>query len=132
MKICILGSGAYGSALAVILNENKNSVYLWSPFKKEIQTFKENREPLKLPGIKLDKDIVITNNIEEATTGADFIVLAIPTAFVRNTLKKIKKCFRLKLQASLNTGHEFSRLLQPVPTWLNLFSYGPCLTSVSI
>mgnify|MGYP004561503581 FL=1 len=96
MKICILGSGAYGSALAVILNENKNKVFLWSPFKKEIETFKEHREPLKLPGVKLAKDIVITNDIEEATMDADFVVLAIPTAFVRGTLKKIKKYVKNK------------------------------------
>ena len=96
MKICILGSGAYGSALAVILNENKNKVFLWSPFKKEIETFKEHREPLKLTGVKLAKDIVITNDIEEATMDADFVVLAIPTAFVRGTLKKIKKYVKNK------------------------------------
>lgn len=96
MKICILGSGAYGSALAVILNENKNKVFLWSPFKKEIETFKEHREPLKLPGVKLAEDIVITNDIEEAAMDADFVVLAIPTAFVRGTLKKIKKYVKNK------------------------------------
>ncbi len=96
MKICVLGSGAYGSALAVILNENKNNVYLWSPIKKEIQTFKENREPLKLPGVKLDENIIITNNIEEATYNANLIVLAIPTAYVRSTIKKIKNYIKDK------------------------------------
>ncbi len=96
MKICVLGSGAYGSALAVILNENKNKVYLWSPIKKEIQTFKENREPLKLPGVKLDENIIITNNIEEATYNANLIVLAIPTAYVRSTIKKIKNYIKDK------------------------------------
>ena len=96
MKICVLGSGAYGSALAVILNENKNKVYLWSPIKKEIQTFKENREPLKLLGVKLDENIIITNNIEEATYNANLIVLAIPTAYVRSTIKKIKNYIKDK------------------------------------
>ncbi len=96
MNICVLGSGAYGSALAIILNENKNNVYLWSPFKKEIQTFKEKREPLKLPGVKLDEKIIITNDIEEATKDVNLIVLAIPTAFVRSTLKKIKKYIKDK------------------------------------
>ena len=96
MKICVLGSGAYGSALAVILNENKNNVYLWSPIKKEIQTFKENREPLKLPGVKLDENIIITNDIEEATYNANLIVLAIPTAYVRSTIKKIKNYIKVK------------------------------------
>lgn len=96
MKICVLGSGAYGSALAVILNENKNKVYLWSPIKKEIQTFKENREPLKLPGVKLDENIIITNDIEEATYNANLIVLAIPTAYVRSTIKKIKNYIKDK------------------------------------
>lgn len=96
MKICVLGSGAYGSALAVILNENKNQVFLWSPFKKEIESFKEKREPAKLPGVILDKDIVITNDIEQASCDADFVILAIPTAFVRSTLKKIKKFIKDK------------------------------------
>lgn len=96
MKVCVLGCGAYGSALAKVLCENKNEVICWTKFEKEAKTLTETRIAPKLPGIILPKRIKFTSNLEEACKNADFILIAVPTAFVTETLKKAKNYIKDK------------------------------------
>jgi glycerol-3-phosphate dehydrogenase (NAD(P)+) len=94
MKVSILGSGAYGCALATILNENKNEVLLWTAFEKEAEEISKTQESPKLPNIKLDKEIKITTDLKEALTNKDLIIIAIPTAFLTDVTKKIKNYYQ--------------------------------------
>lgn len=93
MKVTILGAGAYGSALSQIVNENGNKVTLWTPLENEAIELNKTRETNKLPNIKLDKKIKITNNLEEALKNTKLIIIAIPTAFLTNSIKKVKKYY---------------------------------------
>ena len=43
----------------------------------------------KLPGVKLAKEIVITNELNNAINGKDFLVLAVPSIFTRATARKM-------------------------------------------
>lgn len=95
MKICILGCGAYGSALATVLNEN-NNVFMWTPFEEEAKELNKSRIPKTLPNVKLDKKINISNDIKQATNKADFILLATPVEFIRETLNKVKEYIKDK------------------------------------
>ena len=90
MRVCILGSGAYGSALATILNENHNEVVMWTKFEQEAGEMQKTRICPKLPGVKLDENIEITSDLYTACLKADFILLAIPTAFTRDVLEQAK------------------------------------------
>ena len=92
MKVTILGSGAYGCALATVLNNNKHSVTLWTAFEKEAAYLKENLESPKLKGIKLPKELKFTSNFED-TLDSDLYIIAIPTAFLNNVSKKFKKYY---------------------------------------
>ena len=67
MKVCVLGCGAYGSALATVLNENNNEVVMWTKFEDEAAIMNSTRECQKLPGVKLDEKIKITPDLKEAT-----------------------------------------------------------------
>lgn len=90
MKVAILGTGAYGCALATVLNENKHKVTLWTAFEKEANYLKDIKESPKLPGIKLPDNLIFTNNMEDIED-SDLIIVAIPTEFLNNTSKKLKK-----------------------------------------
>lgn len=94
MKITVLGSGAYGCALAQILNENKNNVTLWTPIEKEVKEILETKSTPKLPNIKINENIKITSNLEQALNKTKLIVIAVPTAFLTSTVKKIKKYYQ--------------------------------------
>ena len=64
MKVTILGSGAYGLALGVVLNKNKHDVTLWTPFVKEAKTLSEAKERPVLKGTKLPDNLKYTTNLE--------------------------------------------------------------------
>lgn len=90
MKVTILGTGAYGLALASILIENKNDVVMWTTFEQEKKELLETKKSPKLNGYILDDNISITTNLEEAIDGSKLIVLAIPTAFITDVCKNLK------------------------------------------
>lgn len=91
MKISVLGSGSWGIALAVLLKNNGHEVAVWSKFDEEYTMLKEKREHLRnLPGIKIQEDVVITQDVAEAVDGCDMIVFAVPSRVVRMTAADVK------------------------------------------
>ena len=92
MKVTILGSGAYGCALATVLNKNKHKVTLWTPFEKEATILNKTKESPVLKGIKLPNELKYTTNLE-IIKNSDLIIIAIPTAHLNNTAKKLKKYY---------------------------------------
>lgn len=89
MKVCILGAGAYGLALALAFYKNNNQVSIWTKVEKEkleIDTYHENKNAL--PGIIIPKEINITTNFKEVNN-SELYVIAIPINYFRNTCLEI-------------------------------------------
>lgn len=93
MKITVLGAGAYGTALATILDENKHEVTIWSAFQDEIDYLKQNHESPKLKGIKLSNNFIFTTNLKEAIKNKDLLIIATPTGAVDDVTKKMKDLY---------------------------------------
>ncbi len=90
MKVGILGTGAYGIALASVFQENQNKVVMWTKFEEEKLAILKDQENKKvLPGVKISKEIQITNSLEEGVSGMDIVVIAIPAAFVCELSKQL-------------------------------------------
>ena len=51
MKITVLGSGGWGTALSLLLLDNGNDVTLWSFLEKEAETLRATRENPMLQGV---------------------------------------------------------------------------------
>jgi len=91
MKISVLGAGGWGTTLGILLHYNGHDVTLWEYRKSYANKLNKKRENADLlPGIKIPKEIKITNNLEESTTNQHLIVLAVPSQFLRGAVKKIK------------------------------------------
>ena len=89
-KVSIIGAGSWGTALAVVLSNNGHQVTVWSAFTEEIQMLKEKREHVtKLPGVRLAEDIQMTDDLEQAVSGRDLLVLAVPSVFTRKTAQNM-------------------------------------------
>lgn len=84
MKISILGCGVYGLALAnTFLEKDNNKVFVWSKFESEV-----------LEGKKKYLSITFTSDLEIAVKGADLIVIAIPIAFLNDTVNSLKEVYK--------------------------------------
>lgn len=89
-NVGVLGAGSWGTALSVLLSDNGHQVTVWSIDENEIKMLNEKREhELKLPGVKLPDDMVITGDLGSTIRGRDFLVLAVPSPFTRSTAKKM-------------------------------------------
>ena len=85
MNIAILGCG-FGTALSVMLDSNGHKVTCWSKYQDEIDAILKDREHKKLlPGVKLSDSIAFTTD-PKCVTGADLIIIAIPSRFVREAV----------------------------------------------
>lgn len=88
---CVLGSGAMGIACAQLLSEHPGQrVKLWGRDVAHIAELMATRENSRLlPGIKIASGIELTADIEVAVAGADLLVVAIPSAYLRETLTRL-------------------------------------------
>ena len=90
MKISVLGAGTWGTALTILLAENKHEVTLWSKIPKEIEDLKNDRTNIKnLPGAILQDSVKLTADLDEALKEPEMIVMAVASVFVRETAKSI-------------------------------------------
>jgi len=85
MNVGILGVGSWGSALALVLSENKNcyvSMYHHDSYYKNKNSFKY------LEKRKIPNDVTIKSNLKDIGV-EDIIFIALPTQYIHSTLKKI-------------------------------------------
>ena len=88
-KITVLGSGGWGTALAISAFNCGHEVYLWSPFEQEVNDLNKLRENVKLlPGVKIPEQITITTDISVAN-GSLISVIACPSVAVRSVAKQL-------------------------------------------
>ena len=89
-NVGIMGAGSWGTALALLLHSNGHQVTVWSVSEEEVEMLSKEREhKSKLPGVLIPEDMVFTGNIEETVKGKDFIVMAVPSPFTRNTARSM-------------------------------------------
>lgn len=90
MNIGVLGAGAWGSTLAVLLHYNGHQVTLWEYKEDYCKVLKETRvNSLYLPGLHLPEGMIITHNLEETVANKQLIVTAIPSQFLRSVLEQV-------------------------------------------
>lgn len=98
MKIAVIGDGGWGTALSIHLWKLGQIVWLWGAFPDYTGTLNEKRENVKfLPGVKIPDGVILSSDIEKALEDAEVVVLAVPSQYMRDVLKEIRK---LKVQAS--------------------------------
>ncbi len=87
MNIAILGSGTWGIALSRVLVLNGHSVTVWSKFPEEIRQLSDSRKAPNLPDVHIPEEISFTSDPETAVRNADFILTAVPSVYMRETIR---------------------------------------------
>lgn len=89
MNISVLGSGGWGTALALLLLKNGHTVTLWSYQEEESANLREKRENPVLPGVALPGELGLTADLS-CVKGCAVVVLATPSFAVRSTARQVK------------------------------------------
>lgn len=115
-KTTILGSGAMATACSVLLAEHPGqTVAIWARHREHARAIQEQRENRRLlPGVRLPDSVQVTSDIDEAVDGADTLVVAIPTEFLRDTLTSVAPSLnRNRPVISVVKGLEKDTFLRP-------------------
>ena len=103
MKVCILGSGAYGLALSTIFNKNNYEVVCYSNNRKEVHSLTKTRLTPRIENFTIPKEIKFTNNIKQAVKSSTLVVIAVPARSVDEITKKISKYVTSKMHILIAT-----------------------------
>jgi len=91
LKICVLGAGAWGTALAIHLGK-LNSTKLWARNSGHVSGMKKAQSnPLYLGDFKFPPLLEICDDFNVAVSDIDLIVCAVPTSGFRQILKSINE-----------------------------------------
>ena len=93
MTVCILGAGAFGTALAVALSD-RHDVRLWGRDRAALREMAQSRKSPRLPDVTLVENITVTAEAKMAALqGADFILSAIPLQATHAALSDLAPLF---------------------------------------
>jgi glycerol-3-phosphate dehydrogenase (NAD(P)+) len=102
-KVAVLGAGGWGMAIANLLSEKGYNIGLWEFDKTAADELESTRVlPSKLPGISLNDNIAVTNNLSAAVVGAEFICFVVPSQTLRATARKLLEIDLLKRPILIN------------------------------
>lgn len=86
-RLCLLGAGAWGTALAVQAARGGSPVALWARNPARAEEIERTRENVRyLPGARLAPGIRVTADAAEALDGAALVLVAVPSQFMRAVL----------------------------------------------
>lgn len=110
MKISILGSGAYGMAMASVLHYNKHSIKMWTNSNEEANYLNANRKSPKID-YDIPSDIIISTNMEDVVSDSDVIIFATPSEFVGSVSSELSKFYNNQYIAITSKGIDNKSLL---------------------
>lgn len=116
MKVTVLGAGAWGAALAKVLHDNGHSVTLWDRNADLLAELRAGRSERLLPGVGLPTGWATSTEIDAAVAGSDVIVVAIPSQFFREVVRRVAAHPGLLVSVTkgieFETGETMSRILR--------------------
>lgn len=88
MKTAVVGSGAWGTALAVRLHKNGHAVTLWSHRSESVQKIRAERCNPRLPGVVLPEGLDVSAD-PDCVADCDLVVIACPSFPLRGVCRAI-------------------------------------------
>lgn len=91
MNVVVIGSGSWGTALAIksVLAGNTTTIYCRRPeFADKLAKDLENKD--YLPGVKLPEELQYSSDLEACISNAEVVLMVTPSVHVRTSLEAIK------------------------------------------
>ena len=114
-RIVVVGDGGWGTAMSMVLARTGHSVGIWSYDADYAELMRSTRtNPRYLPGFDIPQPIAISADIDDLLPGADILVSAIPTAYLREAWSRHAPRLPADLPiVSLSKGLEDGTHLRP-------------------
>ncbi len=99
MKVAIIGTGSWGTALALVLNSNKHEVKCWTIEQSTVDDIRNKSENTRfLPGVKIPEEIFVTDDLYKAAHDAEVIVNSVPSQVTRSVVPLVFRTLECKDQ----------------------------------
>lgn len=95
MNVAIIGTGAYGMALASVFYDNKCKIKMWTNSEEEKNMLLKEGKSDKVD-FTIPKDIIISTDMKDVVEDSGLIMIAIPAKFLDTTSKELKKYYNSK------------------------------------
>ena len=93
-RISILGAGGMGTALALLFGKTQARVSLWSRTEEHVEVLLRERVNHRyLPGVRIPESVLITADAPAVLDGAQLVVAAVPSSFLRAVLEGLAREF---------------------------------------
>jgi glycerol-3-phosphate dehydrogenase (NAD(P)+) len=115
-KFAVLGDGAWGTALALLLAQRpEHRVCIWSAREENGRRLRETRENVRLlPGVPIPESIILTSDVATALDDVDVAIAAIPTVYLRQTIEPFARRLPVELPIlSLAKGMDQAKFQRP-------------------
>lgn len=87
MKVGVIGGGSWGTTLAQVLDDNGHDVLVYDINLNNVKKINSSIHPLF--DLKINENIRGTNELKEAVNYSNYLILAVPTAVMRDVLREI-------------------------------------------
>jgi len=112
-RVCVLGSGSWGTTLAIHLTQLGHEVSMWGNEPAELAEMVAAGENRKfLPGIPLPSGLKVQPELKAALAGAEFTLFVVPSQVVREMARRVRDAGGTRLPVSAAKGLEQDSLLR--------------------
>lgn len=87
-SVGVIGSGAWGTTLALLLTKNGIETIMWEYAPERAVEMQQRREnTVFLPGFRFPDSLYVTSNVKEAVEGMDMLLLVTPSQRMRENVR---------------------------------------------
>jgi glycerol-3-phosphate dehydrogenase (NAD(P)+) len=106
LRFAVLGGGSWATAIAKILLLNEPQINWYMRQSEQIENFKNlGHNPSYLSSVEFDVNrIVFTSKINQIVQNSDVLIIAVPSPFLKNHLKKLRRRLDSKIIVSAVKG----------------------------